>query len=582
MFKTSVMKPYSLKQTLQLQNEVEKLHQVIDLEDKYIEETLLKPYNELVEILNDLKIKHWKVVMCGPTLENQSPGKGLIEVIKKKLSINSAALDQDPGDHGLLSCFSSPMTSMCSRWIDQAILDEEIAYSEKKRRDYLTGTSALFFVHVDEEETFDEASDRLAKILGLIPKIPRIPILIFTTSKASKETIEANLALDKLEILSYEIVHGNVDVFAISTMLTIMKSLASLASQSQEFDREQIDGLQVKLIRDYVEDFITDKFLSEIYLDSYHPGAMIKYFNDIIDHLALVVKDPKLEQISWPIPELKRLVLDEEVPSYWNDDPYLDHVQTWIKNLKLPPFVNDLDQYLSSVQSGNFAVTQSRILHILKKSTRKADFYWSDIIHALIDYKISLRPSGDPYSSQGSDMVVLFLTNTLSGFQPKKLPRMKNPDSSQPVNFQEPELKNSGLLQEIQNELNSSLIFEQNLRHLMEDDDDLIETTEKLDDNEEFQDVQEDFSNTFYEPVVSILSPHLGLVAGPRALQQRMEMGRKRPRSPAPSRLVQVQDGPEKKKVIKSHLVKNLNDKVQQELNSSLEFEQRLQRLTSE
>ena len=142
MFKTSIMKPYSLKQTLQLQNEVEKLHQVIDLEDKYIEETLLKPYNELVEILHDLKIKHWKIVLCGPTLDGQSPGKGLIEVIKKKLSINVAALDPDYlGDHSLLSCFSSPMTSMCARWIDQAILDEEIAYSEKKRRDYLTGTT---------------------------------------------------------------------------------------------------------------------------------------------------------------------------------------------------------------------------------------------------------------------------------------------------------------------------------------------------------------------------------------------------------------------------------------------------------
>ena len=152
MFKTSIMKPYSLKQTLQLQNEVEKLHQVIDLEDKYIEETLLKPYNELVEKLHDLKIKHWKIVLCGPTLDGQSPGKGLIEVIKKKLSINVAALDPDYlGDHSLLSCFSSPMTSMCARWIDQAILDEEIAYSEKKRRDYLTGTSALFFVHVEEE-----------------------------------------------------------------------------------------------------------------------------------------------------------------------------------------------------------------------------------------------------------------------------------------------------------------------------------------------------------------------------------------------------------------------------------------------
>ena len=188
-------------------------------------------------------------------------------------------------------------------------------------------------------------------------------------------------------------------------------------------------------------------------------------------------------------------------------------------------------------------------------------------------------------------MVVLFLTSTLSSFQPKKLPRMKNPDltPSQPPNLQEPPLKKSGLLHEIQNELNSSLIFEQNLRHLMEEDDDSGETDEKkMDDDEDYQDVQEEFSNTFYEPVVSVLSPHLGLVAGPRALQQRMEMSRKRPRSPAPgpafpSRLVQVEHHqPEKKKVIKSHLVKNLNDKVQQELNSSLEFEQRLQRLTSE
>ena len=79
--------------------------------------------------------------MCGLTLESQSPGKGLIEVIKKKLSINSAALDPDyPRDHGLLSCFSSPMTSSAARWIDQAILDEDIAYSKKKRRGYLTGT----------------------------------------------------------------------------------------------------------------------------------------------------------------------------------------------------------------------------------------------------------------------------------------------------------------------------------------------------------------------------------------------------------------------------------------------------------
>ena len=580
----SNLKSYSLKQTLQLQNEVDKLHQVIDLEDKYIEEMLLKPYNDLVEILFDLKIKHWKILLCSPTLDGQSPGKGLIEVIKKKLSINTSALDPDQNDPGLLSCFSSPMTSMCARWIDQDILDE-VSYSEKKRRDYLTGTSALLFVHVDEEETFKEASDRLHKILELIPKVPKIPILILTTSKAQEETIMANLGLHQLDILSYEIVQSSVDIFALNTMMTIMKSFATLAEQSQNFDLENIQGLNVKLIRDYVEDFITEKFLNEIYLDRYQPEAMVKYYNDMIDHLALAVKDPELSQISWPVPELKRLVIDEEVPSYWNDDPYLDHVEAWIKNLKLPPFTVDLDQYLSLIQSGNFAVTQSRICHILQKSRNDPDLHYADIIHALIDYKIGLRPSDDPYSSQGSDMIVLYLTSTMDSFQPKKLPRMmKNLDlpftyQNNPESILE-DAVNCGLLGEIQKELNSSLIFEEKLKSYLMEDYNFGGATDRGDD-EHIKESEEDF--TFYEPVVSILSPNLALVAGPHALQQ-LKSSRKRPRSPAPSlKQDKAAAQPDKQpKVIKSHLVKNLSDRVQEELKASLDFEQKLLRLTSE
>ena len=344
MFKTTDMKSYSLKDTLKLQTDVEKLHQVIELEDKYIEETLLKPFNDFVKIVNEQKLKQRKILVFGPALENASIGKGLVEVVKKKLSINPGSLDENH-DPNLLSCFSSPMTSFCSRWLDQSILDEEIAYSEKKRRDYLTGTSGLLFIHVDEEETMNEASARLVKILDLIPKVPGISLMILTTSKASEESLKTSLHLDDLDhVQAYEIRRTSVDIFAINTVTSVSKSLVTLAKMCKNFDLESVDGLTVKMIRDYVEDFIAERFLAQIYLDSYDAKSMINYYNDIIDHLANVLLDKELEQISWPIPELKRLVCDEEIPSYWNDAPYLEQVGTWIKNLKLPLYTNDLGQ----------------------------------------------------------------------------------------------------------------------------------------------------------------------------------------------------------------------------------------------
>ena len=57
-------KKYVEREIKDLDIDTERDNQVIDLEDKYIEETLLKLYNELVGILHDLKIKHWKTVLC--------------------------------------------------------------------------------------------------------------------------------------------------------------------------------------------------------------------------------------------------------------------------------------------------------------------------------------------------------------------------------------------------------------------------------------------------------------------------------------------------------------------------------------
>ena len=230
---------------------------------------------------------------------------------------------------------------------------------------------------------------------------------------------------------------------------------------------------------------------------------------------------------------------------------------------------------MSLVSIGDFAVTQSRIENLLRKSKNRQIDVMPDIIHALIDYKIGLRPSCDPYSAQGSDMIILYLTDKLENFQSRKLQKsIKKFAEENSVKIEEIPV-NSGLSREIQNELNSSLIFEQNLEQLVHEneeyDSEPIETEHEM-ELEEFQPV------SVYEPVVSLISPNLGLVAGPRALQHRLDFfARKRQRSSCPSVMTAQEDQqPDKKKVIKSHLVKNLNDKVQAELNSTLEFEQKL------
>ena len=45
---------------------------------------------------------------------------------------------------------------------------------------------------------------------------------------------------------------------------------------------------------------------------------------------------------------------------------------------------------------------------------------WTDIVHALIDYKLGQRSTLDPFSSHGSDMVVLFFEQKLKSFHPSK------------------------------------------------------------------------------------------------------------------------------------------------------------------
>ena len=203
-----------------------------------------------------------------------------------------------------------------------------------------------------------------------------------------------------LDHLSYDILKTSVDVFKITTITSAVEAVKRLAKMSKPFDLESIEGLNVKLIKDYVEDFLVQRFFKVINLDvsdktrKWQPTHLVGLYNDIIEHLASVLMSKELEQISWPIPELKKLVLDEDIPSYWNDFPYLEEAKKWIINLKLPYMkpmktMHDLDQYLSLVGRGNskFSIAYSKICSSLMDNHDDLEQVpWPDVVQALIDY----------------------------------------------------------------------------------------------------------------------------------------------------------------------------------------------------
>jgi len=599
------LKSYNLKETLQIRHQVDKLHDIITLEDKIVEESILEPMNDLPDMLATNNLRQWKLIVCGPSLDSDSIGKGLVEMTKKKLSI-AVTTDQDQ-DPNVLSCFSSPQASVVVRWIDGDMIDQEIAYSEKKRRDYLTGTSAILFFHIDEEESANDAKSRLFKLIDLIPKVPGVALMILTTSNdfVLEEALEG--------VYSYDIVQTNVDIFRVSTITSIMKSIQSLTKLTRNFDMESVHGLNVKLIRDFVEDFLVENYFSEVYVDLREklkanrphcsPNDLIGLFNDIIDHLVNVVTDRELEQISWPIPELKNLVLDEEIPSYWNDFPYLEHLRSWITNLKLPLMnsaamktVEDLEQYLSLVSKSvsTFSLAYTRIKAILDKVQRKKlslhQAPWTDIVHSLIDYKLGERPTLDPYSTHGSDLVVLYFDQHLRRFQPSKAwqrSRVIFDNSILEEDIEKPAKHlDSQLLKGIEAELNSSLQFEKNLEAMYMNEscefgkngvNEQRETKDIIDEENMLE-----MSTSFHYPVISMVSPNLGLIAGSRSMQQRVNQvvfTKKRPQEAVflanNSPDEQIKKKP-KKNTMKSHLVQSLHDKAEAELNLSDNFEQKL------
>ena len=116
------LKPYNLKDTLDIRHQVDKLHDIINLEDRIVEDSILEPIHDLPDMLHANGIRQWKLVLCSQSLNSDSIGKGLVEMIKKKLSIAVTDQEQDPN---VLSCFASPRSSVVVRWVDSDMIDEQ-------------------------------------------------------------------------------------------------------------------------------------------------------------------------------------------------------------------------------------------------------------------------------------------------------------------------------------------------------------------------------------------------------------------------------------------------------------------------
>ena len=122
--------------------------------------------------------------------------------------------------------------------------------------------------------------------------------------------------------------------------------------------------------------------------------------------------------------------------------------------------MHDLDQYLSLVGRGNskFSIAYSKICSSLIDDNHDdlEQVPWPDVVQALIDYMLGLRPTYDPFSSHGADMVAVYFAQHLNNFKAKH-----KTTSTLSFSRQEEEVPlKSQFLDEIQDELAKSLDFE--------------------------------------------------------------------------------------------------------------------------
>jgi len=435
--------------------ELDRMVRAIDLSDSMVQKAILEPFNLVEMVGEELPKKHkslavgWKLLVSMPEMARESEAAPILEMIKRKFRKSGSRVNDD---EEVLVCQTSPFekvaVSLCVRLVSLKSL-ETVTFSETARKKVFAGTSGIMFVFIDKEETVEEASDRLDRIIVNRPKFPAVPLCILShlPTNQVEEMFDLKLWQKNGFISSFNVYQISLDIFDIDNVVTITASVGDIIRETPDLP---LTDLSKKYFRDYVEDFLSSKVFSEFYhnlsgrrrrgLPDQMPEALLALYHAGLDHLENTAKDIQLQEISWPIPEFGPLGVNADIPVEWNDARYVDEMLQVIEQLRLEPLevveceswnllVEQVWRYVDriAVPSLDCSILESTLRRSLAKSYRSfvekccsrwggeesvpppEMLPWTDIVNACIQYKIQSL-------SSDADQVICYREEFLAGF----------------------------------------------------------------------------------------------------------------------------------------------------------------------
>ena len=411
----------------------------------------------------------WKLVICMPNTNFESRNRAVCEMIKRKFSADSDNSYDDSNlllcqakfyedqDSPQFSIQPKRSIAICVRSVNSQVLEEEISQSEKKRRDNLLGTSSILFLHIENDQTEyddqsivddeDDSLERLETLLNNMPKNPPVPLHVLTTSRHDLTEIVKALKLDNWVqqniVKCYHVTRISINIFNLESLVNIDNSVVWLAENSplnpMNFSQKTNNGerrkLVVKPLSHVVQDVIFNKVISEYYENlearivkgctHQHPNILINLFNSAIEHIIERIDNEELKDISWPIPEFKRNSLvygsGEVIPSYWNEVAYIEKVNETLKGALLPNISEQavktsswieqkklIESYIAQLLRKHYDATilKSEIKEIFTDQRNESLFPWTDLIAAIVKYRINCMNVIDPFCAKETEMII--------------------------------------------------------------------------------------------------------------------------------------------------------------------------------